>query len=299
MSERDDENTVPSEPTAPGRPTPSPKAQAASRARRIGGRPQPGTSPRPTPGAKPTIETNDAADVPETAHAVAVVLDKSEKAGTSERATAADARKSRGAGTAKLAVEARKHAATAETDGETVPPMPRGPLPAWLNWLPAAVLAALIVLVLVLGVVASHGVWWAKKSNDTAAARQQVLASAKSCMATMNTYDYRKLDEAETKGLACTTGKFTAQYKTALDKLVKPQATKLKFTQAATVNNAGIESISKDGKQWVVLIFGQLSTTNSADGTTTPKLSIFSARVTMQPVKGHWLVANYEYAPSS
>jgi hypothetical protein len=47
-----------------------------------------------------------------------------------------------------------------------------------------------------------------------------------------------------------------------------------------------------------VLIFGQLSTTNSQTGTTAPKLSIFSARVTMQRSHGHWLVASYEYAPA-
>ena len=56
--------------------------------------------------------------------------------------------------------------------------------------------------------------------------RQQVLASAKSCMAKINTYDYRKLDDSEKTGAACTTGDLTAQYKTTMEKLIKPQAPK-------------------------------------------------------------------------
>ncbi|MGH8961191.1 MAG: hypothetical protein ACRDWT_08280 [Jatrophihabitantaceae bacterium] len=285
MTERDDEgrddgatrkgSTDPGSSTDQGsqarRPAPSPKAQAASRARRIGGRPQPGAASRPAPGPTP-------GPMPGPESRLAPRAEPAEPAERAERAETS--------------------AAVVLDKSQPPAARPHRPLPAWLSWLPSAVLAAVLVLVLVLGVAASHGVWWATKSVNVATQRGQVLAAAKSCMATMNTYDYRKLDQAEAKGLACTTGKFTAQYKTAIDKLVRPQATKLKFTQAATVNNAGIESVSSDGKQWVVLIFGQLSTTNSADGTSTPKLSIFSARVTMQPVSGHWLVASYEYAPS-
>jgi hypothetical protein len=237
--------------------SPSPGAQAASRARRIGGRPTPGAG-RSAPSPEPASRAVSTTKAPSQA---APVVAEPEKAAAAPAARA------------------------------------RGPLPAWLAWLPAAVLAAVIVLVLVLGVIASHGVWWSTKTVDSAAQREQVLAGAKSCMAKINTYDYRKLDAAEQAGTACTTGALTAQYKTAMEKLIKPQAAKVKFTQAATINSAGIESISKDGKQWVVLIFGQLSTTDSQDGTTTPKLSIFSAQATMQQVKGAWLVSAYQYAP--
>jgi hypothetical protein len=169
-----------------------------------------------------------------------------------------------------------------------------------LRWVPAAVAAAAVVALLVIGAVVSHGVWWGKPSTPAAVSqRSQVLAAAKGCMATMNTYDYRKLDQAEAAGLKCTTGVLSGQYKAAMEKLIKPQAGQLKFTQTAQVNKAGIESVSKDGKQWVVLIFGQLSTTNTATGTETPRLDIFSARVTMQDVRGSWLVAAYEYAPGA
>jgi hypothetical protein len=222
----------------------------------------------------------------------------SPKAQAASRARRIGGRPQPGAAPRPTAAVAPKPAPTeSEVTPEPVPSASRPPLPVWLNWLPAAVLGAVIVLVLVLGLVASHGVWWAKKSTDTAGLRQQVLASAKGCMAKINTYDYRKLDASEAAGVACTTGDLTAQYKTTMEKLIKPQAPKVKFTQAATINSAGIESISKDGKQWVVLIFGQLSTTNSQDGTTTPKLSIFSAQATMERVHGTWLISAYQYAP--
>ncbi len=160
-------------------------------------------------------------------------------------------------------------------------------------------LAAACVGLLVYGLIASRGVWWDKSSSSVAGERGAVLSAAKSCMATMNTYDYRKLDQAETAGVACTTGALTGQYKSAFEKLIKPNAGTEKFTQTAQVNQAGIERVSSDGKQWVVLVFGQLSTTNSRTGSSTPTLTPFSARVTMQDAGGKWLVGNYQYAPSS
>jgi hypothetical protein len=166
-------------------------------------------------------------------------------------------------------------------------------------WLPALVLAVVCLGFLGWGASASHGVWWAKSSSSVADERGPVLAAAKSCMAAMNTYDYRKLAQSEADGVACTTGTFTGQYKQAFEKLIKPQAAKVQFTQTAQINDAGVESVSGDGQQWVVLVYGQLSTTNSQTGTKAPTLTPFSARVTMQHVADKWLVANYQYAPSS
>jgi len=241
------------------RPTPGPGA--ASRARRIGGRPTPGAArPAPRPGP---AEPEAAPVAPEAAAPQSVAPEPT---------------------TPRSVAPARERN--------------RPDSPGRLAWLPAGLLAALVVVLLGFGVTASHGIWWATPHVDVQHQRTEVLAAAKTCMATMNTYDYRKLDAAEKSGLACTTGKLTGQYRTAMEKLIKPQAAKVQFTQTAQVNSAGIESISKDGSQWTVLIFGQLSTTNSQTGTNAPKLSIFSARVTMQRSSGHWLVANYEYAPA-
>jgi Mce-associated membrane protein len=172
--------------------------------------------------------------------------------------------------------------------------------PSWLRrWLPALVLAAVCLGLFGYGLADSRGIWWDKGSSSVAGERGAVLAAAKTCMARMNSYDYRTLDADEKKGLACTTGTFTGQYKRAFEKLIKPDAGTARFTQTAQINNAGVESVSGDGKQWVILIYGQLSTTNKQTGTKTPTLTAFGARVTMQHVGAKWLVANYQYAPNS
>lgn len=245
---------------------------ATSRARRIGGRPRPGAEPGTETAAEPAEQAGAGAGVR---------LRKPAKA----------------ARAGKSAEPAEAPAAEEPAAAEESRVRAEGP-PMWVPFGIALVATAAAVVFLVLGVLAASGVWW----GNTTGVRDQrgaVLSAAKSCMATMNTYDYRKLDQAEQAGLACTTGKLTAQYKTAMEKVIKPQAAKVQFTQTAQVLKAGIETVSQDGSQWTVLVFGQLSTTNSATGTKTPRLDLFSARAIMQQVHGKWLVANYEYAPAA
>ena len=118
-----------------------------------------------------------------------------------------------------------------------------------------------MIALLVLLAIASHGVYWAK-SNDAASGRaakqEQVLAAAKKCFATVNTYDYRKLTGLVTKDLACTTGGFRTDLQTALQKTILAKAPKLKAVQTAQVNRAGIISVTPDGGQWTALVYGQL-----------------------------------------
>jgi hypothetical protein len=166
--------------------------------------------------------------------------------------------------------------------------------PAWLNWLPAAVLSAGALAMAVLLIVFSHGVWWgpdpaAVPSGRTATLREQVLAAAKTCVASTNTYKYTELDSYESRALACTTGQFTSQLKDTIDRLIRVNAPKLKSSQTAQINRGGIESISPDGRQWTILLFGQLSVTNSNDKQ--PRTDPFAAQVVMQRVRGKWLMA--------
>ena len=48
---------------------------------------------------------------------------------------------------------------------------------------------------------------------------------------------------------------------------MKSMAPQSKTVQVFQVANAGIQSVSKDGKQWVVLVYGQESVTSTS---TTP-----------------------------
>ena len=168
-------------------------------------------------------------------------------------------------------------------------------VPAWLNWLPAAVLSAGVVTMMVILVVVSDGVWWGKSPNSVPAkmtppyVREQVLAAAKNCVATTNTYKYTDLQTYETNALACSTGEFTSQLKDTIEKLIMVNAPKLKSSQTAQINRGGIEAISPDGKQWTILLFGQLTVTNNENKQ--PRTDPFAAEVRMDRVQGRWLIA--------
>jgi hypothetical protein len=167
-------------------------------------------------------------------------------------------------------------------------------VPSWLNWAPAAVLTAGALVMAILLLLFSHNVWWGTdpksvpQDHSPAVVREQVLAAAKTCVATANTYKYTDLDSYETKALACTTGEFTSQLRDTIERLIKVNAPQLKSSQTAQINRGGIEAVSPDGKQWTILLFGQLSVTNNENKT--PRTDPFAAQVRMDKVDGKWLI---------
>jgi hypothetical protein len=261
-----DEQT-PEEASAPTTPGTSASAAAARRARRIGGRPAPSTGCRPetaTTAAKPVTSAAPVSTKP-----------------------------------VKLAKPDAKPSTTPEPDADdaadTSPRDESARPPAWLNWAPAGVLGAGALVMAVLLLVFSHGVWWGPDASKVPGGksanvvREQVLAAAKTCVAATNTYKYTDLDTYETNALGCATGKFVGQLKSTIETLVKVNAPKLKSSQTALINRGGIEAVSSNGKQWTVLLYGQLTVVNTTDtkGRTDP----FAAQVRMEKVKGEWLIS--------
>lgn len=264
------------EPTAAGEPArrPSPGAQAASRARRIGGRPRP--SPLPAPGTEPEHADTDTDIGPESG---------TDTDGTDEAAAA----------TVSAEKKVREKPATVADSPETAPARTEDEAEALrrkldrLRWLPAGMAALLVAVLAIAIVVASHSVWWAKRSDSEV--RDEVLAAAKTCLAATNSFDYRKIDEAEAAGLRCATGKFRDSYKQSMDTVIKKLAPERQATQTVQVNKAGVASVSKDGKQWVILIYGQQQVTNNTTAKDKPRLDILSAKVTMDRVGDKWLIS--------
>ena len=238
----------------PRRPGTTPAASAASRARRIGGA-RPAAASRPSPSQAPS----EPAVPPE-----GVQSDAADATG----APAGAARDGdRGSGSPVVVTQA----------------------PGWLMWVPAVVLAGCAVAMAVIVAVSAHGVWYAKPSS--ASLRDKVLAAAKTCTAAANTYSYTTIPHDEAQGLACSTGKWTGEYRKAMASLVKPIATKLKASQSIQINDAGIEDISSSGRQWTVVVYGQTKITQAGKpGRTDP----FSAQVVMQHVDGEWLIAQID-----
>jgi hypothetical protein len=263
--------------TPPTRPS-SASAAAARRARRIGGRPagaprqdaEPATPAEPEPEAEPKRRS---------------IFTK--------RTPSVDAETPVAAASPALADGGAEDAELGEPEGRTVVITA---VPAWLNWAPAAVLTAgaLVMAVLLLGF--SHGVWWGPdpkgvpQNRSSAVVREQVLAAAKTCVATANTYQYTDLTSYENKALACTTGEFTNQLRDTIDRLIKVNAPRLKSSQTAQINRGGIEAINDDGTQWTILLFGQLSVTNNASKQ--PRTDPFAAEVRMNKTNGKWLIGD-------
>jgi hypothetical protein len=272
----DDDQQQPGETAAQGQSQGSPSARAARRARRIGGRPA-GAGPapadaasdaRPAPAGQPTestpgtVPTYAPTPVPTSVPAGRVPVDEYPPG-------------------------------PPDAYHEAAPFGQPATAPAWLNWLPAEVLSAGAVVMAVLIVVFSHGVWWGPDPSHTpgggANLREQVLAAAKTCVAKTNTYKYTDLDSYESGALRCATGKFADDLKRTIDSVIKVNAPKLKSSQTAQINQGGIETIAADGQQWTILLYGQLSVTNT--DSTQPRVDPFAAQVRMDHVNGKWLIS--------
>jgi hypothetical protein len=162
------------------------------------------------------------------------------------------------------------------------------------RWLPAGVLIAAAVIMAVLLATFSHSVWWAKPSaaavqNTRNELRDRVLAAAKQCVVATNKYNYQTIDADEAAGLKCTTGVQSTRYKSAMEHLIRGPANKIKASQVPQINSAGIESITANGKQWSIVVYGQLAIHNvNVKSRTDP----FAAVVRMNYVHGKWLMSD-------
>ena len=180
------------------------------------------------------------------------------------------------------------------------------------RWVPAGILIVAALTMGVLLLTFSHSVWWAKPAAAPAATgksgsagkppanpataagnqlRERVLAAAKQCVVATNKYDYRTFDADEAAGLKCTTGVQSKRYKTAMENLIRGQATRIKASQVPQINMAGIESITAGGKQWSIVVYGQLAIHNAnVQARTDP----FAAVVRMDYMNGKWLMSDVQ-----
>jgi hypothetical protein len=266
---------------------PTPAASAASRARRIGG--ATGTHKIPTTQAEPEPEPVDAPAATDTGRGWRKAKVKSDA--TQDAAPAGD---STPGPAVDEHVSMRKRQPRTTSARDLKAEAEAGPaavtqVPEWLRWAPAVVLSVCALAMIVIIAVAAHGVWYAKPS--TSAERDKVLAAAKKCMAAANTYNYKTLAADEKRGLACTTGAWTTQYRSALEKIVKPSALKLKASQTVQINAAGVESVSGNGQQWTTIVYGQLTINQSG---ATPRIDRFAAIVRLDKVKSRYLVSKID-----
>lgn len=254
--------------------TPKPRS-ATSRARRIGGAGSAG-------GARP-------ASTPAPTRPSSVSLGKAP-----EPAQAAPGR-----------VPATGSSAPAPPAAESQPARPADPagssgrgvhlsLPGWAVWAPAVALATAAVVFLVLFLVARTG--GSGDIDRSAETRDKVLAAAKTCIATLNTYRYDQLPTAEAAGVKCTTGRLTTDYKRTVDNIIKKNAPALQAIQQAKITTAGIESVTGNGTQYTVLAYGTLAITTAKQkqGRQEP----FAVVARLQQVGDAWLLSKVDTVSS-
>jgi len=156
--------------------------------------------------------------------------------------------------------------------------------PLWL----AIVLAVLVLL----GVVATVLAATLPSGAGSAGERDQALSAAKSEVPLILSYSYRTLDADVAKAKAQLTGRAVTDYTAAMTKSIKPTAVKVKAVVQAQTDGAGVESVSPDGRQVTVVVFGEQKVTNSS--LSAPRTDLFRVRATLDLVSGHWLVSKFD-----
>ena len=161
----------------------------------------------------------------------------------------------------------------------------RASSPRWLAVL-LALLAVLLAGVSGWLVVAAPG------RGGSVGQRDQALSAAKTSVALILSYDYRTFDAGLAKARAQLTGRANTDYVQAMTSTIKPAAEKSKVVVQAQTENAGVQTVSADGKQVTVVVFGQQKVTNTA--LTSPRIDPFRVRATLNLVNGHWLVSKFD-----
>jgi Mce-associated membrane protein len=150
--------------------------------------------------------------------------------------------------------------------------------------------AVLALLVAGSGVAAYLLDTQASDKTSTQQERDAAVAAAKTEIPQVLSYNYKTLNADLARASADTTGQFSGQFGVLASQLIGPNAAKQQtVTKAAVATAAAVDS---SGDEVTVLVFLNQSTTSKAQ----PKAQVSSSqlRVTMQNVKGRWLVEQFQ-----
>jgi Mce-associated membrane protein len=151
------------------------------------------------------------------------------------------------------------------------------------------IVAALPVLALVLALGVGYLKWLdGKERESVSAAEQSVRAASESTIAILS-YKPETVDQDLKAAADRLTAGFRQQYTQLVTDVVAPGAKQQHITAVATVPAAA--SVSATGKQAVVLVFVDQTTTIGNDP---PTQSTSSVRVTLDKVDGRWLISQFD-----
>jgi len=156
--------------------------------------------------------------------------------------------------------------------------------PLWL----AVVLGVLVLI----GVAATVLAATLPSGAGSTGQRDQALSAAKTEVPLILSYSYKTFDADVAKAKAQLTGRAVTDYGSAMASSIKPTALKAKAVVQAQTDGAGVESVSPDGQQVTVVVFGEQKVTNSS--LSAPRTDLFRVRATLNLVSGRWLVAKFD-----
>lgn len=154
---------------------------------------------------------------------------------------------------------------------------------------PGPVLVVLVLLCVVAAVLDVLVLLKYQDRSDSEDARKDAVTAAKTAVTQILSYDYRTLDKDIAAAKANATGAFLTEYTSTSGRLLS-QAKQLKAVVQASV--AGTSVVSASAKRVVVLAFVDQATVKSGDKQT--RIDQNRVRMTLQKVKGRWLVAELD-----
>lgn len=246
---------------------PSPGPSATSRARRASAA---GVEAR-RPSPRPTAPTSNGASPSSEIVAAAAPTDPSAPTALPYEAAATEQAATRG-----------RAAGAGNIEPADDPIRRRSPL--WL-----AIVLALLVLA---GVAALLVVLRLPSGAGSVEDRDRALSAAKTEVPLILSYSYSSFDADVAKAKAQLTGRAVTDYTTAMAKTIKPTAIKVKAVVQAQTDGAGVESVSPDGRQVTMVVFGEQKVTNSS--LAAPRTDLFRVRATLDLVGGQWLVSKFD-----
>lgn len=146
-----------------------------------------------------------------------------------------------------------------------------------------AALAAVVVLVLTVGVVLGIKAWQGKQAED---ARDQAAAAGRKAAETALSYDYRDLNKSFAAARATMTPEFAGKFDETA-KVAGELATKTKATVVADVREVGVRDGDAD-RVTLIIFVNQTTTSTITQGK--PRVDLNRTRFTMVRKDGRWLV---------
>jgi Mce-associated membrane protein len=124
---------------------------------------------------------------------------------------------------------------------------------------------------------------------DQPAARQAAIQAASTGTVKVLSYSSETLDQDFDAASAVLTGDFREYYKKFTSQIVRPAAQEKRMTTKATVQRAGVESLTRDGAE--ILVFVNQTTTSKDQPS--PSNAASSVRVGVAKVNGTWLINRF------